>query len=241
MAFTGQLCSVIAAGFAARLRDAMTETAAQLVLNALAWAAAIATAGSLVGRIATEIRWGGTGVIGGTVAPIALPAVFLILFTMRRTRMSGLVGLGWIVFSIANRPGLLFLPILAVQYAVPLAGFAALVLFPQRVATRGRWLWLIPAAVIAFVEVVPGSQIGVLFIAPVVVALGFLPFKPSFALGAAFVWSPFAMWYLMSPYGGGIWTAFSVELLACSALAVIAAGLGRVLAARSPAKTTPLG
>jgi hypothetical protein len=248
--FVRQLCSVIAAGFGARLREAMTESTAQLVINTVVWVAVFATMVILAARVAIDIQLHANETVsGGPLVPIALPALVLVLFTFRRTRASGLVGLGWIVLSIVEYvdfrpPSPVFLTLLrvfVVWYALPLAGFAALALVPQRVATRGRWLWLVPAAIIASVDATAGSQAGVSYIAPVLVGVCLLPFKPSFALGAALAWVPFGVWDLTGPGGAGRWTAVSVELLILAAFAVIVVVIGRRLADRARPQATPLG
>jgi hypothetical protein len=223
-AFARQLTSVVAAGLAARSGAALSEPLGQVGMNALAWAAVMCLVQGLA--IGFEVAGAAEGsqlviwVIWGFGAAI------LALFTLGRTRISGFAGLicvyGWFGdVSAAVHPRVAALVLLL----VPLAGFGLLAFAPQKVSARGRWLWLAPAAVFALFEVTStGNQSGVDFIAPVVVALCFLPFKPSFALGTVLAWSAVGALELTLP-GGPL--LVSVALLAFTPIAVIALSVGR--------------
>jgi hypothetical protein len=230
----GQLGSVIRGGLAARAREALTQPAAQIGVDALAWAVVIAVVKALVQVLGFKLRFGGSASFpSGTFLTFVLPALVVVLFTGRRTRTSGLVGLVWLVLGAVERtrgtpPGFY------AQVALPLAGFALLAFAPRRMSTSGRWLWVIPAAVLAYFEATQtGAPSTVGYIAPVLVALCLLPLKPAFALGTALTWSvPTALNFMLIG-GVGRWTLLSIELVACLPLALIATGIGRLLVRRA--------
>lgn len=244
IAFAGQLCSVITAGLVARLRESMTQTSAQLAISTVAWVALVTVAGSLVAAGAFAIRYRNVSFTGGILSAFVLPALILVLFMVRRTRLSGLVGLGWVVFHVVDyyqvagvsRP----ISNLVFWYLLPITGFAALCLVPQRVASRGRWVWLVPAAVYAFFQVtLIGNQSGLGDLAFVVVALCFLAFMPAFALGTALAQSAWGVWILTAASYTGRWTTIAIELFACTAVAVATVGVGRLLVRDSAVNTPP--
>jgi hypothetical protein len=179
------------------------------------------------------MRYGGNASFpSGTFLTFVLPALVVVLFTWRRTRTSGLVGLAWLVLLALDRtrgttPGLY------AQVMLPLTGFALLASAPRRMSTSGRWLWVIPAAVLAYFEATQtGDPSSLSYIAPVLVALCLLPLQPAFALGTALAWSIPTALNLMLLGGVGRWTLLSLELVACLPLALIATGIGRHLVVR---------
>jgi hypothetical protein len=90
VAFFGQLWSVVVAGLAARARESQAQPAKQLATDALAWAAITTAFTALVALAATVLHLGGTTEFpGGLPAALGLPALALVLFTVRRTRLSG--------------------------------------------------------------------------------------------------------------------------------------------------------
>jgi hypothetical protein len=78
-----------------------------------------------------------------------------------------------------------------------------------------------------------GLRSGVDIIAPLLVALCFLPFQPSFAIGWGLAWSVPVVVNLLTVPGAGNATAFSIVLASCTPLAVIALGVGRLRVPRA--------
>jgi hypothetical protein len=235
---------VIFAGLAARVRESQAQPTKQLATDTLAWAAITTAFTGLVALAATLLHLGGTTEFpGGLPVALGLPALALVLFTVRRTRLSGLFGLAWIVLKLVavldrGQP-----PIphgYLIELALPLAGFGLLAMLPPSPVRRSRWIWLVPAIVFAFFEFTwTGMQSGSNYIAPLIVGLCFLPFAPSFALGTVLAWSVLGVVELTLPYGLGKWTVLSIELVGAVPLAIIATGVGRLLVRRGSSKTTP--
>lgn len=227
VAFARQLRSVVAAGLEARSRVAVSKPLGQIGINALAWAAVMVVVQLLVGILGFEVRSrGAVQFPAGQLVDWVLPVVILALFTLRRTRLSGLAGLIFVGYGLLPH-----VPLAGGTVAVlvlPLTGFALLAFAPQKVSPRGRWVWLAPAAVFAFFAVTSiGYQSGVAYIAPVVVTICFLPFNPSFAMGTVLVWSALAARQLALFGGTGRGLLLSVALLACTPIAVIASSVCR--------------
>lgn len=229
LAFARQLGSVVAGGIAARSRVALSGPPGPVAANAVAWAAIMFLVQVLVEMLGFEAR--STGVVRFPAGPVltwGLPIATLALFTLRLTRTSGLVGLAYVGHRLFQHPPAPFHtrpPLLLL--VLPLAGFALLALAPKKLPAQDRWLWLIPAGVFALFEVTSiGNQSGFGFIAPLVVALCFLPFKASFALGTALAWSALGAWELARG-GTGHWFVISIALLACTPIAVIAISVAR--------------
>jgi hypothetical protein len=241
-AFFGQLWSVIVAGLAARLRESQAQPAKELATDSLAWAAITTAFTGLVALAAALLHFGGTTEFpGGLPAALGLPALALVLFTVWRTRLSGLFGLAWMVLKLAALLDRGRLPhAYFIQLALPLVGFGLLALLPRSPVRRSRWIWLAPAIVFAFSEFTwTGMQSGSNYIAPLIVGLCFLPFAPSFALGTALAWSVLGLVEVTVPYGSGKWTVLSIELVGAVPLAIIATSVGRLLLRRGSPKTRP--
>lgn len=226
-AFARQLRSVVAAGLGARSRAALSEPLGHVGINALVWAAVMALVQGLVEILGIEVRWRGAVRLPAEPLMTLVPAVSLALFTVRRTRLSGLGGLAWVGYWLFGHVSEPVLPTPVALRVLPVAGFALLAFAPDKVSARGRWLWLAPAAVFVVFEVtLIGYTSGVGYLAPVVVALCLLPFQPSFALGTALAWSALGALQLTLP-GPDSYLAFSYGLLACTPIAVIAVSAGR--------------
>lgn len=227
-AFGRQLCSVVGAGLAARAREALTQPLAQLVISALAWAAVMEVVWVLVELLGVEAR--ATGQIGfpeGAFLTWILPLLAVVSFTLRRTRISGILGVAFIVSHQVVYPG----PMPGTEFArlvLPFVGFALLALAPRRIPLPGRWLWLVPAVLSACFEVAQiGFYSGVDVIVPLYLALCFLPFQPSFVIGTGLAWSvPEIINHVAIPGAG--WTTPGIMLISCGPLALVTASIARL-------------
>jgi hypothetical protein len=231
--FVGQVGSVLRAGLAARAREALTQPLTQIATYALAWAAVMTIVRSLVGLVGLDIH--ATGQVRfpeGTFLTWILPALVVVLFTLKLTRVSGMLGVALIVSRHLESTPPTPVRMLA-ALVLPLAGFVPMVLAPRRVPSSGRWVWLVPTTVLAFFEVT-GIDLysGVYLIVPLAVALCFLPFQPSFAIGTALAWSIAVVVNLFTITGAGRATAFTIVLASCVPVAVLVASLGRIRARR---------
>lgn len=163
-----------------------------------------------------------------------LPALIVLLFTLNRTRISGILGVALIVWHLVefqgHGPQGTGPDLVIVKLVLPFAGFALLALTPRRIPTPGRWVWLVPTAVLAYFSATGvGLYSGVDIIVPLIVALCFLPFQPSFAIGWGLAWSvPVVADLLILQSAAGNATAVTIVLVSCTPLAVIAVGVGRL-------------
>jgi hypothetical protein len=234
-AFIRQLGSLIGAGLAARTRAALLQPPAQIATCALAWAAVMTAVLGPVAILGSEVRFGGhlhfpegTLLTLVLLLRVVLPILAVVLFTLNRIRTSGLLGLAWAVCRWLEYPPRFEHTAIA-EFLLPLVGFGVMVLAPQRMPVRGRWFWLVPAAVFAYFEATGiGAQSGIGYIAPLIAALCLLPFNPSFAIGTTLAWSVLGVVYLTSSGGAGKSTELSIVLVSCVPLALIAVGIGRL-------------
>lgn len=227
-AFVRQLASLIVGGLLARSRRALAEPPGSLTARTVCWAAIVA----VIQLPFRQGAWALVGLLPGvplvTVRDMyVLPLVILAAFTLGGRRLAGLLGLAWVTLYVRDWESGLAASNVVVAVALPITGFGLLTLWPQ-VAPRAwqtRMLWLVPAAALALVSVVPlwlsasdtflwFSGQSVLVLIPVVSALVFLPVAPSFAIGTALAWSVPHLWI----YGReSIWT---IMLLASTPAAV---------------------
>jgi hypothetical protein len=228
-AFVRQVASVIGTGLAARAREALTQQPAQIAICALAWAAVIVLVRSLVALLGFEVR--ATGHVRfpeGAFLTWILPALIVLLFTLKRTRISGILGVALIVGHLVENQAPMAGRVIP-ELVLPFAGFVLLALTPRRIPTPGRWVWLAPTAVLAyFFATQIGLRSGVDVIVPLMVALCLLPFQPPFAIGWGLAWSVPVVVNLLTVPGAGNATAFTIVLVSCTPLAVIAIGVGRL-------------
>jgi hypothetical protein len=146
-----------------------------------------------------------------------LPLVILASFTLGGRRLAGLLGLVWVALYIRDwEPPGLGMSKIAVAVTLPAVGFGLMTLRPQSAprASQARILWVVPAAALALVSMVPlwfsvsdpllwFSGWSIVVLIPVVSALAFLPVAPAFAIGTALAWSVPHLWI----YGReSIWT-----------------------------------
>jgi hypothetical protein len=221
-AFALQLASVARAGLGARTRSALTQPLGQIVICALAWGAVLVLVRVLVAILSVELHG------NGQVSPLAwiLPTLVVVLFTAKQTRLSGILGVAFIAWDLTElqgpMPGRVF-----ANMALPLAGFVLLAVAPRRIPTAGRGVWLVPTTLLAYLFANRvGLRPGIDIIAPLLLALCFLPFQPSFAIGWTIAWAvPSITGLLTSP---GPWSVASYVLVSCLPFAVIATGLGRL-------------
>jgi hypothetical protein len=228
-AFVRQVGSMVRAGLAARAGEALRQPPQQIAIYALAWAAVMVLVLALVGILGFEPWSGHVGFPEGAFLSWMLPTLVVVSFTLKQTRLSGILGLAVIVSRVLEGAGMP--PTALAELVLSLAGFALLALAPRRIPSSGRWAWVIPTAVLAYFEVTHiGLRSGADILIPLFLALCFVPFKPAFAIGTALAWSMHGAITLIAAPGRE--TAVSILLVACVPLAVIAASVGRLGARR---------
>lgn len=228
-AFIRQVVSVVGAGLAARSRAALAQPPAQIAICAVAWAGATDLLRSLTALLGVEIHsdWQ-LRFLEGAFLTWVLPILIVLLFTLKATRISGILGVTMFVWSLAESP-LQPKGTVLVELVLPVAGFAAMALAPRRIPAAARWVWTTPAAVLAFLLATKiGYYSGVDIIAALVVALCFLPFQPAFAIGWTLAFSIPVIINLLTWPGAGYAGPFTIVLVSCTPLVVIAFGLGRL-------------
>ncbi len=233
-AFVRQVGSVIGAGLSARARQALTQPTAQILIWALVWAAVMVLVRGLVALLGMEVRDAGhISFAEGAFLTWILPTLVVVSFTLKQTRLSGILGLALVVWHLVANPGPIPGRVFA-ELVLPLAGFALLALTPRRIPTPGRWVWLVPTAMLAYFWATGvGFHSGFDITLPLIVALCFLPFQPSFAIGWGLAWSVPVVVNLLTLPSAGNATAFTIVLLSCTPLAVIAVGVGRLRVRRA--------
>jgi hypothetical protein len=188
--------------------------------------------------IGITLRWNGTW--GGATETLLygyiLPGLILALFTLRRNRTTGILGLAWLAIFLHQHP---MLPQSAFFETIPLqaGGFALLAIKPREPLPAGRFLWPAPAIVWLLYQVTLLGQLsGVGKTTPFLAALLLLPWAPSLALGTAITWALTAIYYLnlyqIAPAAPHLLVE-ALELLAGVPLALIIAAMGRRAATRA--------
>ncbi|HEX3802736.1 MAG TPA: hypothetical protein VHV75_07865 [Solirubrobacteraceae bacterium] len=197
-AYLLELASLVRSGLWARAKVELTRPLGQIVASALCWLAVMDAMSVLVSVVGIRLYWGDTpGSSPETVAyAYILPALILVVSTLRRCRITGILGLAWVAIFLYQHQKMstgVFLE------AVPLqtAGFALLVARPDKPLPAGRFLWPAPALVwLVYQVTLLGQQSGVGKITPVLAALVLLPWAPALALGTALDWGLTAIYYL---------------------------------------------
>ncbi|HEX4019112.1 MAG TPA: hypothetical protein VHX15_20420 [Frankiaceae bacterium] len=151
-----------------------------------------------VSFVGTQLYWGGS--LGGSSLTITyyyiLPLLILILFTLRRNRITGVLGVAWLAIFLYQHQ---LISTVGFIQLVPLqaAGFALLIARPKRQLPAGRLLWPAPAAAwLLYQLTLLGEQSGVGKITPVLTVLALLPWAPALAVGLALDWGLTAIYYL---------------------------------------------
>jgi hypothetical protein len=237
-AYVRQLISLVRAGLAARARSELRQPLGRIAASTLCWVAVMSVMYESVEGIGITLGWGGTW--GGSTETLLysyiLPALILVLFTLRRNRITGILGLAWLAIFLDQ---VSMLPLSVFFETIPLqaAGFALLAIKPREPLPAGRFLWLPPATVWLLYQVTLLGQLsGVGRTTPFLAALVLLPWAPSLALGTAITWALTAIYYLhiyqivrTAPH----FLVEALELLVGVPLALIIASVGRRAATRA--------
>ncbi len=219
-AFVRQLLSLVFGGLASRSRVALSQPRRQIVSDVVRFACIVIVARGVTRDIAA-LHWGGG--FGGSFTTVCLlyvgPVLILALFTTGHDRVTGIVGLAWVLADILTRAD----PPLSVWvefWLLPLLGFGLMAIAPRPEACRPRALWVIPAIVWAvFVYTELGQQSGAGYLTPVLATVVLLPIQPAVALGTALSGSLMAPWYLS--VGITQTTRLGVALVSCLLLELI--------------------
>jgi hypothetical protein len=231
-AYVQQLISLVRSGLAARARSELRQPLGRIATSTLCWVAVMNVMYESVQGIGITLRWGGTW--GGSTETLlysyVLPALILVLFTLRRNRITGILGLAWLAIFLHQHP---LLPLSVFFETIPLqaAGFALLAIKPREPLPAGRLLWPAPAIVWLLYQVTLLGQLsGVGKTTPMLAALLLLPWAPSLALGTAITWALTAIYYLniyqIEPSAPHLLVE-AIELLAGVPLTLIIASMGR--------------
>jgi hypothetical protein len=237
LAFVLQALSVVKSGVWARARVELSRSLWQIAASTLCWVAVMSAMSLLVQTVGIRLRWGDTpGSDPWTVIyNYILPPLILVMFTLRRHRTTGIIGLVWVTIYLYQHP---MLPTAFFLGSVPLpaAGFALLVARPRAPLFAGRFLWPAIAGVWLLYQVTLLGQLsGVGKITPVLAALMLLPWAPSLALGTAIAWASTAVYYL-STYQQLNYPHFLVESIELSIgvpIALLILSIARRTAARA--------
>ena len=237
-AYVRQLISLVRSGLAARARSELRKPLGRIAASTLCWVAVMNVMYESVEGIGITLRWGGTW--GGSTETLLysyiLPALILVLFTLRRNRITGILGLAWLAIFL-HRHSMLPLSVFFETVPVQAAGFALLAVKAREPLPAGRFLWPAPAIVWLLYQVTLLGQLsGVGRTTPFLAALALLPWAPSLALGTAITWALTAIDYLniyQSVPSTPHFLVEALELLAGVPLAVIIASMGRRSATRA--------
>jgi hypothetical protein len=199
-AYLFQLASLVRAGLWSRARLELSRPIGQIVGSALSWLAVIDAMSVFVSVIGVRLYWGDTpGSDPFTIIRCyVLPVLIMGGFTLRRYRITGLLGLAWVAIHLYQSQQI---STTAFIQTVPLqtAGFVLMMLKPSKVLPAGRFLWPAPAAVwLVYQVTLLGQLSGIGKITPVVAVLALLPWAPALALGTALDWGLTAIFYLNS-------------------------------------------
>jgi hypothetical protein len=243
LAHARQLGSLLRSGLSARARSELSRPLARIAASALGWVAVMSAMSVLVATVGVRLRWDDSpGSSADTLLYCyILPALILTSFTLRHSRITGVLGLVWLGVFLRQHPTLPF----GIFYeAVPLqaAGFALLLLKPRTTLNAGRLLWVLPALVwLAYQVTLLGQLSGVGRITPVLAALVLLPWAPSLTLGIAVSWALTAIYYLnvaqIVPSDPHL-VVVAIEFLVGVPLSLIAAYFTRRAAAREAPRTS---
>jgi hypothetical protein len=197
-AYARQLVSLVRAGLSARARSELTQPLGRIAASTLCWVAVMSAMSELVADIGIRLRWGDTPGPGTETLLYTdiIPALILVLFTLRRNRTTGILGLAWLAIFLHQHA---MLPLSVFFETVPLqaAGFVLLAIKPRTPLPAGRFLWPAPAIVWLLYQVtLLGQQSGVGKTTPFLAALVLLPWAPSLAFGTAVTWALTAIYYL---------------------------------------------
>jgi hypothetical protein len=237
-AYVRQLISLVRSGLLARARSELRQPLARIAAGTLCCVAVMTVMYESVEGIGITLRWGGTW--GGSTETLLysyiIPALILVLFTLRRNRITGILGLAWLAIFLHQHP---LLPLSVFLETIPLqaAGFALLAIKPRERLPAGRFLWPVPAIVWLLYQVTLLGQLsGVGRTTPILAALLLLPWAPSLALGTAITWALTGIYYLnlyqIVPSAPHLLVE-ALELLAGVPLTLIIASIGRRAATRA--------
>jgi hypothetical protein len=237
-AYVRQLVSLVRSGLAARARLELSQPLGRIAASTLCWVAVMSAMSQLVSVIGIRLRWGDSP--GSDTETLLycyiIPALILVLFTLRHDRTTGILGLAWLAIFLHQHS---MLPRTGFVESVPLqaAGFALLALKPRTTLPAGRFLWPGPAIVwLTYQVTLLGQLSGVGKTTPILVAVLLLPWAPSFAIGTAMTWALTAIYYLnlyQAVPGAPHLLVEAIELLAGVPLALTVAAVARTAATRA--------
>ena len=151
-AYVRQLFSLVRSGVSARARAELRRPIGQVAVSTLGWVAVFSAMSHRAIVIAIRLRWNDApGSDPETIVHYyVLPVLILCLFTLRRHRSVGALGLMWLALFLHQHSKL---PLAIFCETVPLqaVGFALLVARP-RTPVDGRYLWPVPAAAWVFFQ-----------------------------------------------------------------------------------------
>ena len=97
-AYVRQLVSLVRSGLLARARSELGQPLGRIAASTLCWVAVMSAMSELVGVIGIGLRWGDTP--GSSTETLLysyiIPALIIVLFTLRRNRTTGILGLAWL-------------------------------------------------------------------------------------------------------------------------------------------------
>jgi hypothetical protein len=197
-AYLRQLISLVRSGLWARAKVELARPLGQTVLTAVCWVAVLDAMNGLVTTVGVGLRWGGSA--GSSPDSIAygyvLPVLILVLFTLRKNRIVGVLGLVWLAIYVDQHQQMATVTFLKMM-PVQAAGFVLLIARPDKPLPAGRFLWPIPALVLLIYQVTLLGQLsGVGQVTPVLATLVLLPWAPALALGMALDGGLSAIYYL---------------------------------------------
>lgn len=236
--YVRQLVSLVRSGLLARARSELSQPLPRVAATTLCWVAVLSVMFELVQTVGIGLRWGGSPGSGTETLLFSyiIPALILVLFTLRRNRTTGILGLAWLAIFLHQHS---MLPLSGFVQFIPLqaAGFALLVLKPREPLLAGRFLWPVPAIVWMLYQVTLLGQLsGVGQVTPVLAALVLLPWAPSLALGTAITWALTAIYYFSLYQAVPTFPHVlveAIELMACVPLALTVAWTTRRAARRA--------
>ena len=97
-AYVRQLASLVRSGLSARARSEPRQPLGRIAASTLCWVAVMSAMSQLVSVIGIGLRWGDTP--GSSTETLLysyiIPALIIVLFTLRRNRTTGILGLAWL-------------------------------------------------------------------------------------------------------------------------------------------------
>jgi hypothetical protein len=147
-AYLRQLGSLVRSGLSARARAELSRPLGRIAASTLCWVAVLSAMSQLVTVIGIRLRWGDTP--GSSTETLVysyiIPALILVLFTLGRNRVTGILGLAWLAIFL-HQHSMLSLGGFFATIPLQAAGFALLAVKPRKPLPAGRSLWPVLAVV----------------------------------------------------------------------------------------------